>query len=84
MLDDLRTIGYNTPVDTLGDTISKELKSGTYCFNKDGGAVNGQMVTGKTTLKMVMGCTTSDGVKYEIQSNTKADAQWYTVSKYED
>ena len=36
--------------DTKGGAISKAMADGVYYFNEDGGSVNGQMVTGKTTV----------------------------------
>ena len=156
MLDDLQVLGYDTPADTLGGAISKKLEAGTYYFNKNDGAVNGQMVTGKTTVTKdgedlyyyfdkstgkaitnivkdgsvygpngqriaaedgnsnavvtleedvvynghkilkdstvvvsstgklrTSGTVKVDGVKYEISSNTKADAKWDAVEKPE-
>ena len=82
MLDDLRTIGYDTPVDTLSGAISKELKSGTYYFNKDGEDL--YYYFDKKSGSAIENTVKVDGVKYEIQSNTKADAQWNAVPKYED
>ena len=36
--------------DNKGGAISKAMADGVYYFNEDGGSVNGQMVTGKTTV----------------------------------
>ena len=43
--------------DTKGGAISKPLADGVYYFNENSGSVNGQMVTGKTTV-------TKDGEDY--------------------
>ena len=43
--------------DTKGGAISKAMANGTYYFNEGSGSVNGQMVTGKTTV-------TKDGEDY--------------------
>lgn len=51
MQDGLVTLTTNTPADNKGGAISKELKAGTYYFNEGNGSVNGQMVTGKTTVE---------------------------------
>ena len=64
MQDGLVTLTTNTPADNKGGAISKELKAGTYYFNEGNGSVNGQMVTGKTTV-------TKDGEDYYYYFDTK-------------
>ena len=50
-MEDGRVIlGYNTPNDYKGGAVSKAMTNGTYYFNEYSGSVNGQMVTGKTTV----------------------------------
>ena len=50
-MEDGRVVLENDiPGDYEGGAISKELKAGTYYFNENDGSVNGQMVTGKTTV----------------------------------
>lgn len=58
IMEDGRVVLENDiPGDYEGGAISKELKAGTYYFNENDGSVNGQMVTGKTTV-------TDDGETY--------------------
>ena len=64
MQDGRVILAYNTPADTKGGAISKELKAGTYYFNENDGSVKGQMVTGKTTV-------TKDGEDYYYYFDTK-------------
>ena len=47
-----------------GGAISKALEAGTYYFNEGNGSVNGQMVTGKTTV-------TKDGEDYYYYFDSK-------------
>ena len=50
MQDGLQTFTNDLPEDNKGDASSKKLAAGTYYFNEGSGSVNGQMVTGKTTV----------------------------------
>ncbi len=64
-MEDGRVIlDYNTKADMKGGAISKALQAGTYYFNENDGSVNGQMVTGKTTV-------TKDGEDYYYYFDSK-------------